>query len=296
MAIHGPQMGTKERPDGHCFGSRHQHHDAREFLDWLIAILEDETNPHRDQPCYMLSANAAADKARLDAMALPELITQEVQRLQGCEDGRIAGRLKHLDMKSTKCGKCGYTSRVTSTASMIPIAVTQQDHSIPLENFLDRQYVFAEDLTGNEQYYCDKCRQKVDATQQLTLIHLPEYLIISLGRFQSDWQNGKEVTSKVRTLVTFPPLLDMHPYFSGELKTETKYECYAVQMHDGSLISGHWWALVRSLEREKHLGVNKSWIEMNDRMITDATWKDTQDARAALLWYRRVPSAGGTTG
>ena len=44
----------------------------------------------------------------------------------------------------------------------------------------------AEELSGDNQYHCDFCGKKVDATRQLCLRQLPPYLCLSLQRFVFD--------------------------------------------------------------------------------------------------------------
>ena len=44
----------------------------------------------------------------------------------------------------------------------------------------------AEELSGDNQYHCDFCGKKVDATRQLCLRQLPPFLCLSLQRFVFD--------------------------------------------------------------------------------------------------------------
>lgn len=44
----------------------------------------------------------------------------------------------------------------------------------------------AEELSGDNQYHCDFCGKKADATRQLCLRQLPPYLCLSLQRFVFD--------------------------------------------------------------------------------------------------------------
>lgn len=44
----------------------------------------------------------------------------------------------------------------------------------------------AEELSGDNQYHCEFCGGKVDATRQLCLRQLPPYLCLSLQRFVFD--------------------------------------------------------------------------------------------------------------
>ena len=48
----------------------------------------------------------------------------------------------------------------------------------------------AEQLTGDNQYHCEFCGMKFDATRQLCLHELPPYLCFSLKRFVFDMKVG----------------------------------------------------------------------------------------------------------
>ena len=43
-----------------------------------------------------------------------------------------------------------------------------------------------EELAGDNQYFCEFCGKKADATRQLCLQQLPPYLCLSLQRFVFD--------------------------------------------------------------------------------------------------------------
>ncbi len=45
-------------------------------------------------------------------------------------------------------------------------------------------------LTGNEQYFCDKCGKKVDAEKYIEIKELPKILICALNRFEYDYKNS----------------------------------------------------------------------------------------------------------
>ena len=65
-----------------------------------------------------------------------------------------------------------------------------------------------EELSGDNQYHCDFCGKKVDATRQLCLRQLPPYLCMSLQRFVFDM---KVTTDFILSLYnSFPSLLCSH--------------------------------------------------------------------------------------
>lgn len=48
---------------------------------------------------------------------------------------------------------------------------------------LQTSYLEPELLCGDNQYFCERCDAKVDATRQMRLRSLPPYLCLSLQRF-----------------------------------------------------------------------------------------------------------------
>ena len=64
---------------------------------------------------------------------------------------------------------------------------------------LQADMLSAEELSGDNQYHCDFCGKKVDATRQLCLRQLPPYVCLSLQRFVFDMKVG---TSSINSICT----------------------------------------------------------------------------------------------
>ena len=71
------------------------------------------------------------------------------------------------------------------------------------------EYVAVEDLNGGNQYDCDNCRGKRDATRQIALKSLPPVLCMQLLRFVYDPFKGNK--KKVSDPMEFPEVLHMGP-------------------------------------------------------------------------------------
>jgi ubiquitin C-terminal hydrolase len=79
-------------------------------------------------------------------------------------------------------------------------------------------------LSGNDQWYCNKCKEQRDINKKLELYRLPKILIIQLKRFQSQKSNSKSsnfmslayaqvLQEKVGDHVDFPTTgLDLRKY------------------------------------------------------------------------------------
>jgi ubiquitin C-terminal hydrolase len=83
-------------------------------------------------------------------------------------------------------------------------------------------------LSGNDQWYCNKCKEQRDINKKLELYRLPKILIIQLKRFQSQRSNSKSsnffsmayaqvMQEKVGDFVDFPVTeLDLREYVQDE--------------------------------------------------------------------------------
>jgi ubiquitin C-terminal hydrolase len=65
-------------------------------------------------------------------------------------------------------------------------------------------------LTEDNQYLCEKCDKKVDALKRVCIKKLPRYMIMTLKRFEFDFDQMVRV--KVNDRFEFPLDLDMSEY------------------------------------------------------------------------------------
>lgn len=97
-------------------------------------------------------------------------------------------------------------------------------------------YTKMEELSGQDYWYCSKCKTHQASTKKFDLWKLPPVLVVHLKRFSYD----RMFRDKIDTLVDFPLTdLDMAPYLINKKTDETKYNLIAVSNHYGSLGGGH---------------------------------------------------------
>lgn len=65
-------------------------------------------------------------------------------------------------------------------------------------------------LEGDNAYLCAKCDKKVDALKRTSIKELPRYMLLTLKRFEFDFD--RMVRVKVNDYCEFPHELDMLPY------------------------------------------------------------------------------------
>ena len=144
--------------------------DAQEFNKLLLTFLEDQLRPSKDD-------------------ALRELVPSHF-RGEFCY--------------STTCADCG--QRSASSANKYPFYELELNVRPTLHAAL-AEYIQKDELCGDNQYLCEVCNGKRDATRQIELLSLPPVLTLQLLRFVYD----VETNSKKKARASHPPLISPHP-------------------------------------------------------------------------------------
>jgi ubiquitin carboxyl-terminal hydrolase 9/24 len=70
-------------------------------------------------------------------------------------------------------------------------------------------------LEGENAYFCDGCDKKVKALKRLSIKRLPPHLIISLRRFEFDYEADQKI--KINKYCEFPFELNLENYSQDKL-------------------------------------------------------------------------------
>jgi ubiquitin carboxyl-terminal hydrolase 8 len=138
------------------------------------------------------------------------------------------------------------------------------------------KFVEPEVMDKDNQYTCEKCKEKKQATKSISLWKLPEVLIILLKRFKSHGHHS----AKIDDMVSYPLELDMSDFCYSYDKFNSVYDLYSVCIHQGITGGGHYFAYC--------LDTDDKWREYNDSSVSDISNLDkiiTKDAYC--LFYRR---------
>lgn len=71
-----------------------------------------------------------------------------------------------------------------------------------LQNCLDL-FTVVDRFEGHNQYFCEECNSKVNATSQCVLLKLPKYLIIQLSRFDYDYNTFSFTKVYINIIISF---------------------------------------------------------------------------------------------
>ena len=152
-------------------------------------------------------------------------------------------------------------------------------------------------LIDRDQYRCDQCKAKVDASKTLALHSLPEVLMLHVKRFAHNSYFGSKVTRHVNFPING---LDMRPFLSEDKRARmakaadaaaagtasaataddsSLYDLYAIVRHLGSVAGGHYISYAKN-------HVTGKWYEFDDRIVTEISEKKLAEVEAYVLFYR----------
>ncbi|KAK8513577.1 hypothetical protein V6N13_002311 [Hibiscus sabdariffa] len=180
----------------------------------------------------------------------------------------FGGRLR----SQVKCLQCSYCSDTFDPFLDLSLEIVKADSLLKAL----RNFTTAELLDGGErQYQCQRCKQKVRATKQLTVYNSPHVLTIHLKRFQAH-NLGQKIDRKVE----FGPTIDMKPFVSGSNEGHLKYTLYGVLVHRGwSTHSGHYYCFVRTS--------TGMWYSLDDNRVLQVSERTVLEQKAYMLFYVR---------
>ncbi|KAL2069405.1 hypothetical protein VTL71DRAFT_14084 [Oculimacula yallundae] len=293
MSVHFKEPNS-EREREYCYGGLKRQHDSSEFLLWFTDILDDELNPKRN----------LADKAAQGVIPPNEqprlynspLVEASIESLKFLRKGRESIINKCMDIQEcqqTVCQTCGEVTRVWNTYRQLTLALPDRLNRT-LDSILYPQFGKAS-AEIMQQVECDSstCKKaRRNKTLQRYFSRLPDYLVITLGRFESEG-------SKNDANITFPESgLDLTSYFCPPDATPLDkldrahkgpflYDVYAVQQHVGRLSSGHYWTVARSPDLPRNKDGAGEWHKYDDTHVNPASFRDTQTNHTYTVWLVR---------
>eukprot|EP00761_Pharyngomonas_kirbyi_P014093 gb/GECH01014123.1/.p1 GENE.gb/GECH01014123.1/~~gb/GECH01014123.1/.p1 ORF type:complete len:968 (+),score=294.85 gb/GECH01014123.1/:1-2904(+) len=134
-----------------------------------------------------------------------------------------------------------------------------------------------EQLGASDAWYCNKCKEFVQATKKMDLFSLPEILVIFLKRFQYSTFSR----DKIETFVDFPVNgLDLSSFVPKSHPHKPIYNLYGVSNHFGGLGGGHYTAFAR-------YPTWKQWYKFEDSHTAPVSEDSIRTSAAYVLFYVR---------
>lgn len=128
-------------------------------------------------------------------------------------------------------------------------------------------------LNTNNQWECEKCKEKTDAYKSMCFLKMPKILIISFKRF-----NYHFFANKINRYISFPlENLDLKKYVTGYDKIDSIYDAFAIINHIGMAEGGHYFAYCKN--------INGKWYEYNDENVRELNGIDLRNAY--VIFYEK---------
>nr|DAD45493.1 TPA_asm: hypothetical protein HUJ06_003723 [Nelumbo nucifera] len=159
----------------------------------------------------------------------------------------------------TRCSMCGRDSEASSKMEdFYELELNIKDMKNLNESLDD--YLSVEELKGDNQYFCESCGERVNATRCIKLRTLPYVLNFQLKRYV--FLPKTTTKKKITSLFSFPRELDMGRRLSEPSLLELIYDLSAVLIHKGNAVnSGHYVAHIK----DEHTG---QWWEFDDEHVS----------------------------
>ncbi|CAM4563421.1 unnamed protein product [Leuciscus chuanchicus] len=260
----------------------------QQFKNALLAMRDkSHPAPHRDF-LDSLYYHAIRRGTQQDADEIFHIILDLIQKQM--PDVCLAQEIRSLyEIKvetQVQCSKCLFIQREPNSLFSLPLAIRESENT--LESCIN-SYFQLQNLENGEEHHCNQCEQKQPSTHGLKLVSLPLILCVHLKRFRND----RGFTRKLHSKVTFPDNFNTGIFAAGQSenvandspRADEHYSLYAVIVHIGTAMFGHYTAYIRPTQDQK-------WYYADDSSVQPARWADVQDTykgcdTAYLLLYRK---------
>ena len=253
----------------------HQH-DAQELLAFLLDGIHEDLNRVKERP-YVEDRDCDGTNDENDAV---ENWKNYLRRNKSLIVDMFQGQLRN----TCKCLKCGHVNIRFEPFMYLSLPITKKCKSV--DDCMDL-YLQEDVLKGADQWYCEKCKEHVDATKKQDIWMLPPVLIVHLKRFK--YNDYGKVGSKNSASITYPvEEWDLKSRVKSARGVYPKYDLYAVSNHMGGLGSGHYTA--HTLNR-----FDDTWYEFNDSSYkpVDSTIHKRLFKSSYVLFYNRSEGDSG---
>lgn len=254
------------------FVGYHQH-DAQEFLAFLLDGIHEDLNRIKQKP-YIEDPDFDGTSDEKDAI---EAWKNYLRRDKSLIVDIFQGQLK-TKLECFHCRHCNIRFE-----PFMYLSLPMPDAASTTLNQCLKLYLAEEELNGDNQWYCSKCKEHRDASKKTDLWILPPILIVHLKRFRFN-EYGR-IGSKNNAAIDYPiSKWDLSRYVMSKGSEKPMYDLYAVSNHVGSLGSGHYTAYGKNR-------FDDNWYEFNDsscRRISERALRSNSSSSYLLFYNRSV--------
>lgn len=195
-------------------------------------------------------------------------------------------------------------SKVQATAKESKKSSTAEKHDLKnrltftIQEMLD-YFMKPEELSGNNQYFCDLCRVNVDGERRVQVAKLPNFLVLSLKRFSFDIKSqtkpkllhfvdypeeltfcsmGESIKLKPKTSSSDDDDVLMKDDADGPAMDTSSYHSYklcSVVIHSGHTCeAGHYYSYALDTRGKTGDATQTQWYCFNDESTHETSYKD----------------------
>ena len=245
----------------------YEQHDTQELLSFLLDGLHEDLNRVTDKKYVEdVESDGSGD---LDEVAV-RAWSGYLERNRSIVVDLFQGQLKN----TLQCKKCSHKCIKFESFMYLTVPIASKCDTV--ESCI-AEFCKIETLSGENKWYCCKCKTHVDATKKFDVWKLPPVLIIILKRF--DFKRRRKIDQFIQT-----PTVDFD--LSRTVKSVQKdppiYDLFAVSNHLGGLGGGHYTAYCKNRSSEK-------WFEFNDERVSEISEKSVINNKSSyVLFFNRV--------
>lgn len=184
--------------------------------------------------------------------------------VSGTYSNLFEGELENV----VRCENIDYESSRKETFNCLQLSISEECQTI--EGSL-RQYVQAEELTGENQYDAEE-HGRQDAKRFIRIKKLPPVLQVQVNRFAYNPEVDQMV--KINSMFKFSDVLDLDAILTSDpnqsqpgasskklKKPRNLYHLHSILIHKGTLGAGHYFAFIKPTLEDQ-------WFEFNDSLVS----------------------------
>ncbi|XP_019543871.2 ubiquitin carboxyl-terminal hydrolase 38 isoform X2 [Aedes albopictus] len=262
--------------------------DSSEFLGYLLEKLHEQEKQLIREKCVEKQRQnknqwTVSTEPQSQLVKLPSECSNTTTREQGSTDSETPANaqdatLNEIQLPPTliqrtfdgklfvtyQCGVCDSKSTNLDAIRSFELSFPESNGiktEYSVQKLLDF-YCSSEKLIGDNQYYCDKCKQLCDGERSIKITKSPRNLILTLKHFRYDLH--RHTRAKLMNQVLHDETISLwvtpeegHPF-------TVQYSLYAAVVHAGtSMDSGHYYTYAQD-EPDR-------WYKFNDNYVTGCT-------------------------
>jgi ubiquitin carboxyl-terminal hydrolase 8 len=269
--------------------------DAKEFFDFLVDCLHEDLNVNWERT--QLRALTDAEEEQRERMQIVKASPIEWQRFEHRDRSYVSSLFAGQHASRLRCLTCGKTSTTYEAFYSISIEIPRSGQG----NIYDCLRSYTQEEKLSELWRCPNCKCEREATKQIILTRLPQFLVVHFKRFAaSKFERAKKIHTPIEfpvyglnmddfVMCRRPPLPDKDGKYEFATTPPFMYDAYGVLRHlGGSLDSGHYISLVkdpgrgcwRKFDDERHMELDPQKLAPRDRL---------QNGEAYIVFFQRAP-------